>query len=154
MKHSLMCAITVFLFGLAAVSMAQAQDKKMYSWTDENGTVHFSDMRPEGQQVQEQIIPEDKPAASTDPYAQAEISTVSAAEQRRTELAERRQEYAANKATTDAECAALRAEVDRLEPNRRVFYENEEGETVRMDDQVRADRVDDMKAQIARKCNN
>jgi len=44
--------------------------------------------------------------------------------------------------------------VDRLEPNRRVFYENEEGETVRMDDQVRADRVDDMKAQIARKCNN
>jgi hypothetical protein len=144
----------VFLFGLAAVSLAQAQEKKMYSWTDENGTVHFTDTRPEGQQVQEQIIPEDKSPASTDPYAQAGTSGVSAADQKRTELAEKRQEYEANKATTEAECAAWQAEVDRLEPNRRVFYQNEEGETVRMDDQVRADRVDGLKAQIARKCNN
>ena len=126
----------------------------MYCWTDENGTVHFTDSRPEGQQAQEQIIPEDKSPASTDPYAQAGTSGVSAAEQKRTELAEKRQEYAANKATTDAECAAWQAEVDRLEPNRRVFYQNEEGETVRMDDQVRADRVDGLKAQITRKCND
>lgn len=154
MKHSFMCVMMVFLFGLVAVSMVQAQDKKMYSWTDENGTVHFTDTRPEGQQAQEQIIPEDKPPASTDPYAQAGTSGVSAADQKRAELAEKRQEYAANKATTEAECAAWQAEVDRLEPNRRVFYQNEEGETVRMDDQVRADRVDGLKAQIARKCNN
>ncbi len=154
MKHLLMCVMMVFLFGMAAVSSVQAQEKKMYSWTDENGTVHFTDSRPEGLQVQEQIIPVEKSPASTDPYAQAGTSGVSAAEQKRMELAEKRKEYEANKATTEAECAAWQAEVDRLEPNRRVFYQNEEGETVRMDDQVRADRVDGLKAQIARKCND
>lgn len=154
MKHSLMCVMMVFLFGLAAISFAQAQEKKMYNWTDENGTVHFSDTRPEGQQVQEQVIPEDASPASTDPYAQAGAGGASAAEQRRTELAEKRQEYEVNKATTEVECAAWQAEVNRLEPNRRVFYQNDEGETVRMDDQVRVDRVDGLKAQIARNCNN
>lgn len=154
MKHSLMCVMMVLLFGLAAVSNAEAQEKKMYSWTDENGTVHFTDTRPEGQQVQEQVIPQETPPATSDPYAQAGTSSASAADQKRQELADKRQENAANKAATEAECAAWEAEVARLEPNRRVFYQNDEGETVRMDDQVRADRVDGLKAQIARICNN
>lgn len=154
MKHSMMCLIVVLLFGLVAVPVAQAQEKKMYSWTDENGTVHFTDTRPEGQQVQEQVIPQETPPATSDPYAQSGASSTSAAEQKRQELAEKRKENAANKAATEAECAALKAEVAQLEPNRRVFYENDEGETVRMDDQERVDRVEDLKAQIARVCNN
>jgi hypothetical protein len=50
------------------------------------------------------------------------------------------------------ECTAWQAEVDRLEPNRRVFYTNDEGETVRMDDVERTNRVANLKSQIAKNC--
>ena len=53
----------------------------------------------------------------------------------------------------DAECAAWQAEVDRLEPNRRVFFTNEAGETERMDDVERVNRVAELKQQIATHCN-
>ena len=52
-----------------------------------------------------------------------------------------------------AQCAAWQAEVDRLEPNRRVFFTNEQGETERMDDVERTNKVAELKSQIARNCN-
>ena len=42
--------------------------------------------------------------------------------------------------------------MDRLEPNRRVFFTNEQGETERMDDVARTNRVAELKAQIAKNC--
>jgi len=53
----------------------------------------------------------------------------------------------------DAECAAKSAEVAELEPHRRVFFTNEEGETERMDDVERTNRVAEAKAFIEKNCN-
>ena len=55
------------------------------------------------------------------------------AEQRRQEIAQQKREARESGAQREAECAAWQAEVDRLEPNRRVFFTNEAGETERMD---------------------
>ena len=74
------------------------------------------------------------------------------AQQRRDEIAQKSGEAQANKAVKDMECTAWQAEVDRLEPNRRVFYTNDEGETVRMDDVERTNGVANLKSQIAKNC--
>jgi hypothetical protein len=138
--------------GLFLAAQAEAQEKTMYSWTDENGVVHFTDVRPQGQQVQEQLIPMDEPPSAPGPYSQSATTEPTLGEQRRAEVAQKHQEYEADKAMTSAECAAWQAELDRLEPNRRVFFTNEQGETERMDDVARTNRVAELKAQIARNC--
>lgn len=144
--------ITVILFvGLGATATIKAQGQQMYSWTDENGVVHFSDTRPEGQQVSEQTIPNDPQPATDNPYQQVE-NQPSIAQQRRDEIAQKNQQAQVNQAVNSAQCSSWQSEVDRLEPNRRVFYTNEEGETERMDDVERTDRVAQLKNQIAKNC--
>ncbi|NCF61830.1 MAG: DUF4124 domain-containing protein [Gammaproteobacteria bacterium] len=144
--------LTVILFvGLGAVATTKAQGQQMYSWTDENGVVHFSDTRPEGQQVSEQMIPNDPQPAADNPYQQVE-NQPSIAQQRRDEIAQKSQQAQVNQAVYSAQCSSWQAEVDRLEPNRRVFFTNEEGETERMDDVERTDRVAQLKNQIAKNC--
>ncbi len=144
--------LTVILFvGLGAVATTKAQGQQMYSWTDENGVVHFSDTRPEGQQVSEQMIPNDPQPAADNPYQQVE-NQPSIAQQRRDEIAQKSQQAQVNQAVNSAQCSSWQAEVDRLEPNRRVFFTNEEGETERMDDVERTDRVAQLKNQIAKNC--
>ena len=123
----------------------------MYSWTDENGTVHFSETQPDGQDAREQSIPQGGPPATNNPYQDVDAGP-SYAQQRRDEIAQKSGEAQANKAVKDMECTSWQSEVDRLEPNRRVFYTNDQGETERMDDVKRTDRVAELKSLIAKNC--
>jgi uncharacterized protein involved in type VI secretion and phage assembly len=123
----------------------------VYSWTDENGTVHFSESQPEGQDVREQSIPQGAPPATDNPYQDVDTGP-SVAQQRRDEIARKSEEAQVNNAVKGMECSAWQAEVDRLEPNRRVFYTNDQGETVRMDDVERTNQVAKLKSQIAKNC--
>jgi len=149
-KQRIFMAALLFV-GLTGAVTAMAQDQKMYSWTDENGVVHFSDSRPQGQQVSEQTIPNNPQPAADNPYQQVE-NQPSIAQQRRDEIAQKSQQAQVNQAVNSAQCSSWQAEVDRLEPNRRVFYTNEEGETERMDDVERTDKVAQLKNQIAKNC--
>jgi hypothetical protein len=130
------------------------QAKELYRWTDENGVVHYSDQKPpSGQAFQTERIA-DTPAAPPPAAAEAaEEAQPSVAQQRREEIAQKKREAREEQAERDERCAAWQAEVDRLEPNRRVFYTNEQGETERMDDVERVERVADLKRQIAANCN-
>ena len=153
MKNSTKIMIFALLLGLVLISSSEAQEKKMYSWTDESGTVHYSDVKPEVQEFREDVIPQDAPSGTDNPYAQTAVqSGTSLADERREDIAAKRQEQAATQAMTEAECASWQAEVARLEPNRRVFTTDDKGETSRMDDQVRVDRVASLKDQISRNC--
>lgn len=150
----LLLSAAVLAACFAAFSVA-AQSKEMYQYTDENGTVVFTDQRPEGQEVEAQSIPAGPPLQGDDPYAEAAAATQtgsSVAEQRREDIAEHNQEARAKKAQNDAQCAAWQSEVDRLEPNRRVFFTNDKGETERMDDVERVNKVAALKQQIAANC--
>jgi len=151
MKRSFTGMFFSALLVLLLVAPVTAQDKKMYSWTDENGTVHFSDSQPSGQQATEQVIPASDSSPGTSPYADTN-SGPSAAELRRQEIAQNREEKQVKDAMNSAQCSAWKAEVDRLEPNRRVFYTNDQGETERMDDVVRTDRVAELKSLIGKNC--
>jgi len=136
---------------LAQVGSGLAQGKKMYQWTDQDGVVHFSDTAPEGQAVTAREMPVEAAPATASPYQQAG-SGPSAAQQRREDIARKSEQSKAMQAARESECAAWQAEVDRLEPNRRVYYTNEQGETERMDDVARTNRVAELKAQIDRNC--
>jgi hypothetical protein len=152
-KFQIACAISgwALCIALAMPGTGSAQDKQMYQWTDQDGVVHFSDTAPEGLDVPAQNVPmNDRPAGLGN--QQAVPTGPSAAQQRREEIAQKSAEGKANRAAMDAQCAAWQAEVDRLEPNRRVFFTNEQGETERMDDVARTDRVAELKAQIAKNC--
>ena len=146
------CLIFTLLAGFIALSAA-AQEKTMYSYTDENGTVVFTDKKPVGKDVKQQAIPAGPPPQGDNPYEQADpAAAISVAQQKRDEIKQGKQKSQDQMAQQQAKCAALQAEVDRLEPNRRVFYENDKGETARMDDVERVNRVAALKGQIAADC--
>lgn len=138
---------------ISAATISGLQAKEMYSWTDENGVVHFSDTRPPGQQVTTEQIPGGTAANADDPYSGLTAEDQPTPGQaRREELTQKKRAAQQEQAAMDAQCAAWRTELQRLEPNRRVFYTNEAGETERMDDVERTDRVAELKAQIGRDC--
>ena len=151
MKKSSIHVLIVAIVCLLLSFTSGAQDKKLYSWTDENGTVHFSDVQPEGQVVEERNIPQDAPPASDNPYHDVDTGP-SAAEQRHQDIAQKSEQAQIQQAMNSAQCPSWQAEVDRLEPNRRVYSTNEQGETVRMDDVERTNQVAELKAQIAKNC--
>ena len=158
---------------LSVPVLSQGSEKEMYRWTDENGVVHFTDERPPGQNVEVIPIPSsdekgigvsNTPAPSGDGEA-AEVAAEVAAEdeameealspgeERRREMAQRREKILEARAENEKECAAKRAEVEQLEPARRVYFTNEQGEVERMDDQERVDKVAEAKSYIAANCN-
>jgi hypothetical protein len=132
---------------------ANGQGKQMYSWTDKDGVVHFTDQRPAGQEVTLIDIPESEQRSYEEPYQAADsVDEPSLAQKRRDDIAQKRAQRAADKAVNDAECAVRRAEIEQLEPNRRVYFTNEQGETERMDDVERTDRVAESRAFIQKNC--
>ena len=146
---------TIIISCLCIVATASAQSRQMYSWTDENGVVHFTDERPAGKEVSVIDIPDSEPLAAASPALPTdEANEPSLAQQRRDEIAQKRQENREQAAVLEAECAAKRAEVERLEPHRRVFFTNEEGETERMDDVERTNEVAEARAFIEANCKD
>lgn len=141
-----------FALGLNAFD-AQAQNGKMYSYVDENGTVVFTDKKPVDRDVAAEAVPAGPPPTGGNPYAQpSEDPSESAAQQKRDAIAQNSEQARVARAEAQAQCAAWQEEVDRLEPHRRVFYTDENGETVRMDDVERTNRVAELKAQISASC--
>ena len=138
----------VFLLTCAAgLAFAQA-----YKWVDENGVVHFSDKKPPEVQAEQEALPTMKASSGPNPYADA-VPVSSQAEQTRQDIAQKNSEARARQQAVSTQCSAWRTELSRIEPNRRVFYTNEAGETVRMDDVERVNRVAELKQQIEQNCN-
>lgn len=150
------------LFCLAVPIYAQDGGKQMFRWTDENGVVHFSDQRPSGQDVSVIDIPdsgEQQSSSNMPPPGEVpavdqsgSTSNLSPADQRREEMDKRREEILAAREENQKACSEALSEVARLEPNRRVYFTNEQGEVERMDDVVRTDTVAELKAFIAANC--
>ena len=149
---------------LAAAWFGPAWGTEVYTWTDEDGTVHFSDStRPSGAMdvIEVEEIPRpgtsdayDDPGADTEAAPEETGETVhSAAQQRREEIAQVGAERKEAQEETDRLCALHRQRLEQMEPARRVFYVNEEGESIRMDDDQRMGMIDESKAFLAANCD-
>jgi hypothetical protein len=151
--------------GLASSVLLHAQSSSVYTWTDEHGVVHYSDSpRSGGRSEHIRVEGAYKPGTS-DAYPAAEPTTPgaegteaaeapkSAAEQRREQLAQNRQERQEADAEARKQCGRHRQRLTQMEPARRVFYTNEQGEQVRMDDDERMRLIEESKAYLARYCD-
>lgn len=140
---------------------------EVYSWTDESGTLNFSDRPPanDGSQiinVDDAYRPgttgayplnednADAPSASAEAGSTGE--TLSAAQQRREDIAKVREERKEAQAEKEQMCGKHRKRLEQMEPARRVFYVNERGEEIRMDDDRRMKLIDESKDYIAKNC--
>lgn len=158
-------AILAILAGFCWLNTGWAAE--VYTWKDADGVTHFSDMPPEAGNAQQIEVEEAYYPGSSGAYTNDEASASEPsgeddnpmtenpqklAEQRREQLAKDRQDRKEAKAETDALCEQNRQLLERLEPARRVFYTNEQGEEVRMDDEQRVGLVEEAKDFIAENC--
>jgi len=155
------------ILSLALVCCGGAVAAEVYTWTDEDGIVHFSDSpRASGEMetlsveeiyrpgsagvyaAPEESAPE---AAAADPEAETP-PPLSAAEQRREQIARGRADRQESEAQMEQQCALHRQRLEQMEPARRVFYTNEQGEEVRMDDDKRIGLIEESRAFLAANC--
>ena len=155
-RPGLVLTLAVIFTSAAAFS---AHATEVYTWKDESGVVHFSDTPPEtvdSQQINVEgaykpgTVEPPQPASATP--AEPGETPQSAAQQRRERMATEREERRENRELNEQLCARHRARLEQVEPARRVFFTNEEGESVRMDDDQRMALIQEDKDFIAKNC--
>ena len=130
---------------------------EVHRWVDENGVVHFSDVRPNGEPASTLELADPSPAppapaVNATAVTDAGDQTLSAAEQKRREIRERREAQAAEREETATWCDKHRTRLEQMEPARRVFYTDENGEQVRMDDDMRMGLIEESKTFLSENC--
>lgn len=160
MKHVRIRQVTVHTLLVALLVGSPLVSAQVYKWTDENGVTHYSQVPP----------PEDQEASIEDIPAEPENAGIglptdenlgnpatnpgqpSAADLRRQQIARSGDQREAEQMDIESLCARTRAQLDEIEPNRRVYYTDDKGETVRMDDQERVDQVAQLRAILDTNC--
>lgn len=164
--------LTTILVLACCLASVSAYSNEIYRWTDENGVVHFGDRPPDGQATQTINVPQFQQAESDDSTAtpdepetlptdqmananpgEEEPVPLTAAQARREKMAKDRQERMEAQAEIDTMCKKHSKRVEQMEPYRRVFYTNEQGESVRMNDDLRIQLVEESKSYIADNCD-
>ena len=159
--------LLVLIAGFAVVWFQSAAATEVYTWTDSDGIVHYGDTPPgsgESQKIDVEDayrpgtasanpLPEKSVQApsGTDEYVPEE-DALSYAQQRREQIAEDREERREASAEIEQMCARHKQRLAQVEPSRRVFYTNTKGESVRMDDDMRIDLVEESKEYISKNC--
>ena len=159
--------LIILATGFASAWISSAAATEVYTWTDKDGIVHYSDAPLNDGESQKIEVEGAYPPGTTDAYPSSEESAApatvssqagdgespqSAAQQRREQIAESREERREAKAENDQLCAKHRQRLTQVEPARRVFYTNEKGESVRMDDDRRMELIEEDKEFIAKNC--
>jgi len=177
MKQQQHYTIVIFLTCMAALQLGvfsgNAVAGEVFRWTDENGVVHYGDRPPEGQKTQTIGIPQahrsgnagssqspdEAPPGSDSSAADAPNASgeqddppLSLADQMREQMAANRKEKRESREEMERMCAKHRSRLTQIEPARRVFYTDENGQSVRMDDDVRMSLIEEDKTFIAQNC--
>lgn len=166
----LTCMTTLLVSAMGGSAVA----REVYSWTDANGVVHYGDVSPDGQKARIIKLGETHRPTTTgaypnlgdtqpDPASDAviegdadrqETSPVqSAADARREKIARYRKERREAQEKMGRKCKRHLERLANIEPHRRVFYRDESGESVRMDDNQRIALVEESRDFIAKNCD-
>jgi len=152
---------------VAGFGFDRALAAEVYTWTDPQGVTHFSDVPPENAESRQIEVEDAYRPGSSGAYPVAEPaqagpgdeaaeppgeSAKSIAQQRREQLAKDREEKRIAQQENQILCAKFQQRLEQMEPARRVFYTNEAGEQVRMDDEERVGLVDEAKEYLAKNC--
>lgn len=155
---------------VTGLSVAPLHATEVYTWTDEDGIVHFSDSPPENGEPRTITVegaykpgttgayPVPAASAETEATAAADAESteeppLTAAQQRREDMARGRQERQEAQQEIDRMCGLHRQRLAQMEPARRVFYTNEAGEQVRMDDDERMGMIEESRSFVEKNCD-
>jgi hypothetical protein len=171
-KNRNISSLTIIVTLVMGLVNIPASASEVYSWTDENGVVNYSDRPPQGQQAQTIDVPEaylpgtsdahspsDTPVVeATDPVDDAEpgverADVKTAAQERREEISKNRKERREAQAEIDRLCQQHSQRLAQVEPYRRVYYTDDNGETIRLDDNQRLALADMSRAYLAENCD-
>jgi Domain of unknown function (DUF4124) len=151
------------IFFFTFLHNAPAQTQTVYTWTDEKGVVHYTDTPPDNPNAVEIPATEAYRPGSTGVYPPADAAetgdeedpatVASPADEQRQKMDEAREESQEKQAERARICKLARDRLETIEPSRRVFYTNEQGETVRLDDEERVTLVEQAKTLIAANCD-
>jgi len=159
--------LLVLAIGFAGAWAISATAAEVYTWTDKDGIVHYSDIPPDNSGSEKINVDDAYRPGTSGAYptsgesgqpppdsgeAAAGETPQSAAQQRREQMATDRTERREAKAEMDQMCARHRQRLEQVEPARRVFYTNEKGESIRMDDDRRVALIAEDKEFIAKNC--
>lgn len=155
-EFKLLC-LAAALAGSAGLTTVLAAE--VFTWTDEDGIVHYSDLPPDdigARQINVQDVYKpgtvEPPNPASQSQAEPDQTPQSAAQQKRERMSKEREERRETQAETDRMCALHRQRLEQMEPARRVFYTDEAGESVRMDDDRRMGLIEESKDFIAKNC--
>lgn len=152
-----------FLVAVLAATISHAAfAAEVYKWTDKDGVIHFSDVKPasaQSQTINMQDTPGQAgysppaPATAAPEEGDAAEQTMTAAQQRREEMAERRKEHREEQAEIEKMCKRHSQRLEQMEPARRVYYTDDNGQEVRMDDVQRVSLIEESRNYLAENCN-
>ncbi len=153
--------LIIFSAFLGGLITAPAVFSEIYRWVDENGIVHYSEVPPSSNQQAEirdlpatpEEIGEIPPAGiDFDGDGTGGAEAAAAAELKRQQLAESREQLQDEQEALTMACNRARSRLQQIEPNRRVYFTNEEGETERMNDDQRVAEVAQLHEFLDRNC--
>ena len=147
------------IVGLVVVCICtDALATEIYSWVDKDGVHHFSDSVPAVEHevknidLPDQAPPEPASGSVPLPTGNEEDAPLTAAQTIRKKIDDDRAERKKAKAELAQLCPRYRDRLARMEPGRRVFYTDEQGEMVRLDDDQRIGMVNEAREFIVKNC--
>ena len=147
-------------FGLVLLAFSALADSEIYKWTDEEGNVHYSDCPPPPSCDAETIQAQPEPDPSEVRKAQNRLDQMleeqeeSRAEREQERLEKERQRVMAMQIAVARKqvCIRARQNLHVLLVQRPVFYIDETGKYVYLDDETRVSEISRMRELIAQNC--
>jgi hypothetical protein len=154
-------ALAAVLLGLASAAAVGAGGT-IYKWTDKEGNVHFTDCPPPPGCKAETVLVQPEPNEQQIRQAQEnlgklleqQLENAAAREQQRLEL--ERQQIAALQVAVARKrtCVMAQQNLHNLLMNRPVYYIDEKGERVYLDDAAHKAEIERQRQLIRENCNN
>ncbi|MBI5891412.1 MAG: DUF4124 domain-containing protein [Nitrosomonadales bacterium] len=132
----------------------------VHKWVDPDGTVHYSDTRPQNNDIETQAVRNvagkdlaEAPAASSPKSLAEREAEMKKARQEKMEAAEKQQQQDAQVQAKKSNCAAARENERTLEQSPRIVTYDEKGEKTYMEDSTRAQKLEEARRIIRESCN-
>lgn len=153
-------ALAAVLLGLAT-AVAVAAGGTIYKWTDKEGNIHFTDCPPPPGCVAESVVVGPEPTEQQIRQAQERLEKLleeqkeSAALREQERLERERQQVTAMQVAVARKrtCVMARQNLHSLLMNRPVYYINEQGERVFLDDAAHKAEIERQQQLIRENCN-
>lgn len=165
------CAIAtsfVLAFALTVAAGANAQDSEssspgIYTWTDEDGTVHFTEEAPKN--VDAKTVTVEPPPPVSSPYESVtesagdagaddeNLSPGARARQQRLEREQANSEAQAQRQQLEEACDRARQQVINLESRTNVLVQDPDGGTTRLGDDRRLEMLEETRGFITDNCD-